>query len=68
MVLTAEHRGALGGGDIAVRIAEVAEGAVDRTQAVGAARDHHGPCPRRMPLIGPEISGDCRSLSSVSTP
>ena len=41
LALAAEHRGAVGLGAEAVGIGEVAERAVERTQAVGPGGDHH---------------------------
>ena len=41
LALVAEHRGALRRGDKSIRVRKIAERTVDRTQAVGAAGDHH---------------------------
>ena len=54
LAFIAEHGRPLRGGDIAVGIVEIAEGPVDRTQAIGATGDHHARL-RCVPLIGPVV-------------
>ena len=56
LAFDAESGGALGAGRVACRIGEVAERAVDRTQAVGAAGDRHAR-QGEVPLVARDSRG-----------